>query len=131
VTRFVLGRSGGQQEPDTGGGGGAVHVATIWDGCDRGGFDEAGGVEAYTARLETAGSETVGALFRSESERGGRCTRWCTMRSCRGRSGCRHGAAHCCKSPAVDVAYGHALAGLSFTRTIPLHHCWKDQYKRI
>ncbi|RLN07874.1 hypothetical protein C2845_PM11G18680 [Panicum miliaceum] len=71
VTRFVLAQSGGGgDQPAPEGGGAVVHVAAVSDGCDRGGFDEAGGVEAYTARLEAAGSETVGALLRSEAALG-------------------------------------------------------------
>ena len=86
VTRFVLAQSGAG-----GVGGGVVHVADVSDGCDRGGFDEAGGVAAYTARLEAAGSETVGALLRSEAALG------------------RPVHAPC----AVNVAYGHAWTGLA------------------
>jgi hypothetical protein len=64
VTRFVLGQSG--QPPP----GGADHIAAISDGCDRGGFGEANGIEAYMARLESAGSGTLGELLRSEAAQG-------------------------------------------------------------
>ena len=63
ATRFAL----SQSQPATGD---AVRVAAISDGCDRGGFGEAGGVGAYLRRLEAAGSETLDALLRSEAERG-------------------------------------------------------------
>ncbi|KAF8780798.1 hypothetical protein HU200_000741 [Digitaria exilis] len=102
VTRFVLAQTG-----VTGGG---VHVATVSDGCDAGGFDEAGGIVAYTARLEAAGSETVGALLRSEAELGR------PVHALR-----RHGvasAAFFTQPCAVDVAYGHAWAGLLETPVV-------------
>jgi len=111
VTRFVLGQSGQQPSP-----GGAVHIAAISDGCDRGGFGEAGGIEAYTARLESAGSETVGELLRSEAEQGRpvRALVYNAFLPWAQRVGRRHGAACAAffKQPcAVDVAYGHAWAG--------------------
>ncbi|RLM87213.1 UDP-glycosyltransferase 74F2-like [Panicum miliaceum] len=79
TTRFAL----SQSQPATGD---AVRIAAISDGCDRSGFSEAGGVDAYLSRLESAGSETLDALLRSEAEQG--------------RPPC-----------AVDVAYAHAFAG--------------------
>ena len=115
VTRFVLAQSGdgGGEQPATAGGGAVVHVAAVSDGCDRGGFDEAGGVAAYTARLEAAGSETVGALFRSEAALGrpvhalvyDAFLPWAR----------RHGAASAAfftQPCAVNVVYGHASTGL-------------------
>jgi hypothetical protein len=112
VTRFVLGQSG-QPSP---GAGGAVHIAAISDGCDRGGFGEAGGIEAYTARLESAGSETVGELLRSEAEQGRpvRALVYDAFLPWAQRVGRRHGAACAAfftQPCAVDVAYGHAWAG--------------------
>ncbi|KAG2649945.1 hypothetical protein PVAP13_1NG143100 [Panicum virgatum] len=118
VTRFVLAQSGaGGEQPATVGGGAVVHVAAVSDGCDRGGFDEAGGVEAYTARLEAAGSETVGALLRSEAVLGrpvhalvyDAFLRWVR------RVARRHGAASAAfftQPCAVNVAYGHAWTEL-------------------
>lgn len=112
VTRFVLGQSG-QPSP---GAGGAVHIAPISDGCDRGGFGEAGGIEAYTARLESAGSETVGELLRSEADQGRpvRALVYDAFLPWAQRVGRRHGAACAAfftQPCAVDVAYGHAWAG--------------------
>ncbi|CAD6224221.1 unnamed protein product [Miscanthus lutarioriparius] len=111
VTRFVLGQSGQQPSP-----GGAVHIAAISDGCDRGGFGEAGGIEAYTARLESAGSETVGELLRSEAAQGRpvRTLVYDAFLPWAQRVGRRHGAACAAfftQPCAVDVAYGHAWAG--------------------
>ncbi|XP_066399770.1 UDP-glucosyltransferase UGT13248-like [Miscanthus floridulus] len=111
VTRFVLGQSGQQPSP-----GGAVHIAAISDGCDRGGFGEAGGIEAYTARLESAGSETVGELLRSEAAQGRpvRALVYDAFLPWAQRVGRRHGAACAAfftQPCAVDVAYGHAWAG--------------------
>lgn len=110
VTRFVLSKSG---QPSAGG---AVHIAPISDGCDGGGFGEAGGIEAYTARLESAGSATVGELLRSEAERGRpvRALVYDAFLPWAQRVGRRHGAACAAfftQPCAVDVAYGHAWAG--------------------
>ncbi|WVZ65588.1 hypothetical protein U9M48_014924 [Paspalum notatum var. saurae] len=111
VTRFVLGQSGAPPPSSP------VHVAAISDGCDRGGFGEAGNIEAYTVRLEAAGSETVGALLRSEAERG-RPVRalvydaflpW--AQGVARRHGVACAAAFFTQPCAVDVAYGHAWAG--------------------
>ncbi|KAF8701128.1 hypothetical protein HU200_033789 [Digitaria exilis] len=103
--RDVRCTTGAGEHSTTAGGvaGGGVHVATVSDGCDAGGFDEAGGIVAYTARLEAAGSETVGALLRSKAELGRpRVARWHGVAS----------AAFFTQPCAVDVAYGPALAGL-------------------
>ncbi|OEL22039.1 UDP-glycosyltransferase 74F2 [Dichanthelium oligosanthes] len=113
VTRFVLGQSGQQSESP----GGAVHIAAVSDGCDRGGYDEAGGIKAYTARLEAAGSETVGALLRSEADLGrpvhalvyDAFLPWAQPVARRHGAAC---AAFFTQACAVDVVYGHARAGL-------------------
>uniref|UniRef100_A0A0D9XDZ3 Glycosyltransferase n=1 Tax=Leersia perrieri TaxID=77586 RepID=A0A0D9XDZ3_9ORYZ len=63
ATRFVV--SSTKPTPSS------VHVAVFSDGCDGGGPDELGGVgAAYFERLESAGSQTLDALLRSESELG-------------------------------------------------------------
>jgi pathogen-inducible salicylic acid glucosyltransferase len=110
VTRFVLSKSGQSSA------GGAVHIAPISDGCDRGGYGEAGGIEACTARLESAGSATVGELLRSKAERGRpvRALVYDAFLPWAQRVGRRHGAACAAfftQPCAVDVAYGHAWAG--------------------
>ncbi|CAN6205316.1 unnamed protein product [Urochloa humidicola] len=64
VTRFALAQS---TPPQTGG---AVHVAAFSDGCDRGGYEEAGDEQACTTRLESAGSASLDELLRGESARG-------------------------------------------------------------
>ncbi|KAL6845968.1 hypothetical protein ACP4OV_023416 [Aristida adscensionis] len=111
VTRFVL-----AQSPPPAAGAGAVRVAAISDGCDRGGFDEAGEIAAYTARLEAAGSATLGELLRSESEQGRpvRAVVYDPFLPWAQRVARRHGAACAAfftQPCAVDVAYGHAWAG--------------------
>ncbi|CAN6205318.1 unnamed protein product [Urochloa humidicola] len=110
-TRFVLAHQSG------GGGGAVVHVAAVSDGCDRGGFDEAGGVEAYTARLEAVGSDTVGSLLRSEAALGRpvHALVYDAFLPWAQRVARRHGAASAAfftQACAVNVAYGHAWAGL-------------------
>ena len=95
-----------------------VHVAAVSDGCDRGGFDEAGGVAAYTARLEAAGSETVGALLRSEAALGRpvHALVYDAFLPWARRVARRHGAATAAfftQPCAVNVAYGHAWTGLA------------------
>ncbi|CAL5082387.1 unnamed protein product [Urochloa decumbens] len=120
VTRFVLSQSGGGgggEQPATAGGGAVVHVAAVSDGCDRGGFDEVVGVEAYTARLEAVGSETVGALLRSEAALGRpvHALVYDAFLPWAQRVARRHGAASAAfftQSCAVNVTYGHARAGL-------------------
>ncbi|XP_072973925.1 UDP-glycosyltransferase 79-like [Typha angustifolia] len=59
VTRFIL--SSTHPTP------GPVHLAPISDGFDRVGFSGAESIEAYLTGLESAGSETLDALLRSES----------------------------------------------------------------
>ncbi|KAL6656339.1 hypothetical protein ACP70R_007165 [Stipagrostis hirtigluma subsp. patula] len=110
ATRFVLAQS---QKPSPGD---AVRVAAISDGCDRGGFREAGGVGAYLARLEAAGSETVDELLRSEAARGrpvhavvyDAFMPWAQRVARRRGAAC---AAFFTQACAVDVAYAHAWAG--------------------
>jgi len=109
ATRFAL----SQSQPATGD---AVRVAAISDGCDRGGFGEAGGVGAYLRRLEAAGSETLDALLRSEAERGRpvRVLVYDAFLPWAPRVARRRGAAAAAfftQPCAVDVAYAHAFAG--------------------
>ncbi|RLN36393.1 UDP-glycosyltransferase 74F2-like [Panicum miliaceum] len=109
ATRFAL----SQGQPATGD---AVRVAAISDGCDRGGFSEAGGVDAYLPRLESAGSETLDALLRSEAERGRpvRVLVYDAFLPWAPRVARRRGAAAAAfftQPCAVDVAYAHAFAG--------------------
>ncbi|KAL6845966.1 hypothetical protein ACP4OV_023414 [Aristida adscensionis] len=66
VTRFILATC----TPDAAALGGAVRVAAVSDGFDRGGFGECNDVAAYLARLEAAGSETLAELLRDEAARG-------------------------------------------------------------
>ncbi|XP_020178723.1 UDP-glucosyltransferase UGT13248 [Aegilops tauschii subsp. strangulata] len=111
VTRYLLGQG---RDPCPG----AVHLAEISDGFDRGGFAEADGdVAAYLARLESVGSRTVDELLRSEAEKG-RPVRAVVydafLQPWAPRVARQHGAA--CASlftqaPAVNVAYAHAGAG--------------------
>ncbi|TKW34163.1 hypothetical protein SEVIR_2G286400v4 [Setaria viridis] len=112
ATRFVL----SQSHPNPSPGDGAIRVAAISDGCDRGGIREAGGADAYLPRLEAAGSETVGALLRSESERGRpvRVVVYDAFLPWARRVARRHGAAAAAlftQPCAVDVAYAHTFAG--------------------
>ncbi|TKV94079.1 hypothetical protein SEVIR_9G270500v4 [Setaria viridis] len=109
VTRHALG-SGRQPQP------GAVHVVAFSDGCDLRGYDEVGDERGYLARLESAGSESLGELLRAESARGQpvRAVVYDTLLLWAPRVARRHGAAcaafftHAC---AVTVAYAHAWAG--------------------
>jgi pathogen-inducible salicylic acid glucosyltransferase len=108
VTRYVL----GQSKPQTG----AVHVAAYSDGCDTGGYDEAGDAEAYLSRLESAGSASLDELLRAESA-GGRPVRAVVYDSFLmwvPRMARRHGAACAVfftQACVVNVAYAHAWAG--------------------
>ncbi|KAF8723253.1 hypothetical protein HU200_021769 [Digitaria exilis] len=96
VTRHVLG-SGKQPQP------GAVHVVAFSDGCDPRGYDEVGDALAYLARLESAGSVSLGELIRAESEMGR------PVRAVHGHGvDCAAFFTHAC---AVTVAYAHAWAG--------------------
>ncbi|RLN43512.1 UDP-glycosyltransferase 74E2-like [Panicum miliaceum] len=109
VTRYVLG-SGKQPQP------GAVHVVAFSDGCDRRGYDEVGDERGYLARLESAGSESLGELLRTESAKGRpvRAVVYDTLLLWVPRVARRHGVScaafftHAC---AVIVAYAHAWAG--------------------
>ncbi|KAF8780815.1 hypothetical protein HU200_000761 [Digitaria exilis] len=109
ATRFVLSQS--QPSP-----GDAIRIATISDGCDTGGFEEAGGVEAYLARLETTGSETVDALLRSEAALGRpvHALVYDAFMPWAQQVARRHGVASVAfftQPCAVDVAYAHAFTG--------------------
>ncbi|KAL6656341.1 hypothetical protein ACP70R_007167 [Stipagrostis hirtigluma subsp. patula] len=108
VTRFVLGRS----EPSPG----AVHVAAFSDGCDAGGYDEAGDERAYLARLESAGTASLDELLRWESARGRpvRAVVYDAFLLWAPRVARRHGAscaAFFTQACAVNVALAHAWAG--------------------
>lgn len=59
ATRFTL--SSTKPEP------GPVHIASISDGCDVGGFTEAGSIPVYQDRLASIGSKTLKELILSES----------------------------------------------------------------
>nr|AZQ26920.1 UGT74H11 [Avena strigosa] len=111
VTHFLLGQG---RDPSPG----AVHLAEISDGYDRGGFAEAAGdVAAYLARLESVGSRTVDELLLSEAAQG-RPVRvvvydaflqpWAPEVARRRGAAC---ASFFTQAPAVDVAYEHAWAG--------------------
>jgi pathogen-inducible salicylic acid glucosyltransferase len=109
ATRFLL----SQSKPTPGD---AVRVTTISDGCDRGGFAEAGGVTAYLERLESAGSETVDELLRSEQAQGRpvHVLVYDTFMPWAQRVARRHGtacAAFFTQSCAVDLAYAHTWTG--------------------
>ncbi|CAN6175019.1 unnamed protein product [Urochloa humidicola] len=108
ATRFVL----SQSSPSPG----DVRLAAISDGCDSGGIREAGSVDAYLRRLESAGSETVDALLRSEREKGRpvRVLVYDAFLPWARRVAARHGAAAAAlftQPCAVNVAYAHAFAG--------------------
>ncbi|RCV12531.1 hypothetical protein SETIT_2G276500v2 [Setaria italica] len=109
ATRFVLGQS---REPQTG----TVHVAAYSDGCDTGGYDEAGDPQEYLARLESAGSASLDELLRAESARGQpvRAVVYDSFLLWAPRVARLHGAACAAfftQACAVNVAYAHALAG--------------------
>jgi pathogen-inducible salicylic acid glucosyltransferase len=109
VTRFVLGQS---REPQAG----AVHVAAYSDGCDGGGYDEAGDPQAYLARLESAGSASLDELLRAESARGQpvRAVVYDSFLLWTPRVARAHGAACAAfftQACAVNVAFAHAWAG--------------------
>lgn len=109
ATRFVI--SSTKPTPSS------VHVAAFSDGCDRGGPDELGGVgAAYFERLESAGSETLDELLRSESELGrpvdvvvyDAFLPWAQRVARRRGAAC---AAFLTQTCAVDILYAHAWAG--------------------
>ncbi|KAL5222751.1 hypothetical protein ABZP36_027464 [Zizania latifolia] len=95
---------------------GQVHLAAISDGCDHAGYDEAGDARAYLARLESAGSETLGELLRAEAELGrpvhvvvyDSFLPWALGVARRHGVAC---AAFLTQACAVNIAYGHAWAG--------------------
>ncbi|CAN6175038.1 unnamed protein product [Urochloa humidicola] len=108
ATRFAL----SQSNPSPG----AVRLAAISDGCDGGGIGEAGSVDAYLRRLESAGSETVDALLRSEREHGRpvRALVYDAFLPWARRIAVRHDvavAALFTQPCAVNVAYAHAFTG--------------------
>ncbi|XP_066392579.1 UDP-glucosyltransferase UGT13248-like [Miscanthus floridulus] len=107
--RFVLGQSG-QPSP------GAVHVATYSDGCDSGGYSEAGNEQEFLARLESAGLASLDELLRAESAQGrpvhavvyDSFLLWVPGMARRQGASC---AAFFTQACAVNVAYSHARAG--------------------
>ena len=117
VTRFILATCA----PDAaalqglggaGAGAGAVRLAAVSDGFDRGGFGECGEVTAYLSRLEAAGSETLGELLRDEAARGRhvRAVVYDAFLPWAQGVARRHGAAAAAfftQPCAVNVAYGH------------------------
>ncbi|TVU08901.1 hypothetical protein EJB05_42328, partial [Eragrostis curvula] len=109
VTRFVLGQ---QSDPSPG----AVHLAAYSDGCDLGGYHEAGDEEAFLARLESSGSASLDELLRAESARGRpvRAVVYDSFLLWAPRVARRHGAACAAfftQACAVNVAFEHAWAG--------------------
>ncbi|KAL6888165.1 hypothetical protein ACP4OV_009191 [Aristida adscensionis] len=95
---------------------GAVRVAAFSDGCDRLGYAEAGGERAYLARLESAGSRTLGELLAAESAAGRpvRAVVYDALLPWAPRVARRHGASCAVfftQACAVNVAYAHAWAG--------------------
>ncbi|TKW34154.1 hypothetical protein SEVIR_2G285700v4 [Setaria viridis] len=107
VTRFILATCA----PDAAALG-AVRLAAVSDGFDRGGFGECGDVTAYLSRLEDAGSGTLAELLRDEAARG-RPVRAVVYDAflpwARGVAR-RHGAAAAAfftQPCAVNVTYGH------------------------
>ncbi|KAL6845969.1 hypothetical protein ACP4OV_023417 [Aristida adscensionis] len=113
VTRFVLAQSSGTSPPAAGG---AVRVAAYSDGCDRGGYDEAGDERTYLARLEAAGAASLGELLRDEAARGRPVAAvvydafllWAPRVARRHGASC---AAFFTQACAVNVALAHAWAG--------------------
>jgi hypothetical protein len=109
VTRYVLGQS---RAPSPG----AVHVAEFSDGFDCGWFGEAGEVDAYLARLESAGSATVDELLASEAEQGrpvhavvyDAFLPWAQPVARRHGAAC---ASFFTQAPAANLAYVHARDG--------------------
>ncbi|TVU08916.1 hypothetical protein EJB05_42343, partial [Eragrostis curvula] len=111
VTRFILATC----TPDAGAAG-AVRVAAISDGFDRGGFGECGDVTAYLASLEAAGTETLAELLRDEAARGRpvRAVVYDAFLPWAQGVARAHGAAAAAfftQPCAVNVAYGHVWAG--------------------
>ncbi|CAO2148675.1 unnamed protein product [Urochloa humidicola] len=109
VTRFAL----SQSTPQTGG---AVHIAAFSDGCDRGGYDEAGDTPAHLTWLESAGTASLDELLSAESARGRpvRAVVYDSFLLWAPRVARQHGAACVAfftQMCAVNVAYAHAWAG--------------------
>uniref|UniRef100_A0A0E0LXI9 Glycosyltransferase n=1 Tax=Oryza punctata TaxID=4537 RepID=A0A0E0LXI9_ORYPU len=93
---------------------GAVHLAAISDGCNRAGYDEAGDACASTWRAwRPPGRTRSPSCCAARRRAAGRCTSWCTTRSSPWARGVarQHGAAFLTQACAVNIAYGHALAG--------------------
>jgi hypothetical protein len=86
ATRFLLSES----KPTPGD---AVRVTTISDGCDRGGFAEAGGLPPTWSGSSRPGRRPWTSSSGQNRRREGPCTCWCTTRSCRGRSDAPGGTA--------------------------------------
>lgn len=113
VTRFILATCAPDAAALQGlGGAGAVRLAAVSDGFDRGGFGECGEVTAYLSRLEAAGSETLGELLRDEAARGRhvRAVVYDAFLPWAQGVARRHGAAAAAfftQPCAVNVAYGH------------------------
>jgi hypothetical protein len=109
ATRFVINST--KPTPSS------VHVAAISDGCDERGPDELGGMGVpYFERIESAGSETLDELLRSESELGrpvhvvvyDAFAPWAQRVARRRGVPCTAFFTQPC---AVDVVYAHAWAG--------------------
>ncbi|NP_001150551.2 indole-3-acetate beta-glucosyltransferase [Zea mays] len=118
ATRFVV--SSTKPTPSS------VHVAVISDGCDEGGPAEVGGMGArYFERLESAGSETLDELLRSESALGrpvhvvvyDAFAPWAQRVARRRGAAC---AAFLTQTCAVDIVYAHAWAGRVPVPPLPL-----------
>ncbi|CAD6218510.1 unnamed protein product [Miscanthus lutarioriparius] len=113
VTRFILTTCAPDAAALQGlGGAGAVGLAAVSDGFDRGGFGECGDVTAYLSQLEAAGSETLGELLRGEAARGRpvRAVVYDAFLPWAQGVARRHGAsaaAFFTQPCAVNVAYGH------------------------
>jgi len=112
VTRFILATCAPDAAALGLGGAGAVRLAAVSDGFDRGGFGECGDVTAYLSRLEAAGSETLGELLRDEAARGRpvRAVVYDAFLPWAQGVARRHGAsaaAFFTQPCAVNVAYGH------------------------
>ncbi|CAL5082375.1 unnamed protein product [Urochloa decumbens] len=110
VTRFILATFA----PDPAAG--AVRLAAVSDGFDRGGFGECGDVTAYLSRLEAAGSDTLDELLRSEREQGRpvRAVVYDAFLPWARAVAARHGAAGVAfftQPCAVNVTYGHVWRG--------------------
>jgi pathogen-inducible salicylic acid glucosyltransferase len=109
ATRFVINST--KPTPSS------VHVAAISDGCDERGPDELGGMGVpYFERIESAGSETLDELLRSESELGRpvQVVVYDAFAPWAQRVARRRGAASAAfltQPCAVDILYAHAWAG--------------------